>query len=745
MSIKRTVASSRSEKSKQKMSKLAQEKLLQSSSSSSKPPISLTPQQSKSETADEAVSDRDNEGQESGEDSDNARLPYDDVDDRSDDRIRKRSKASYDEYFDDEIRSTHSDGEDDRNDQSFASSRDPRSRERESDTSRLLVPSNISINARYFVLKDTITTEEATKLHDQCIVPGFVNSIQSPHILIMKKAQYLISNRVLSREHEWATLFPNLPHEDIPDWVNKLTVLEAAKLVYTLFGPESTAQQSIDQKTVDVALREAPFNLNFKDEMVEDLTFANMNNILVSEIQLHGELSYDRATELSKIISNRLPVDSQIVSAYKTAMALLTEYQRKHDTPQKVILRIKKIMTLARQEIRASSKWLTQGTEFSTDRKGNLQPQTAKKGITPSAATTSKTTELCSVCGHYYHVAQYCRRAGKPGTNASKLLWADSVAGTAWKAAGFNAFQLNEPVPSCLISSSSSSASSNNMSTTQYPKQKMSSCKSQFLSSVHSSTHTTLSDFLPVTITVQSQTNRRAAEVATPTEEEEEEGANRLVQALLDTGSLAGNFVSQALITELEAEKYVYRSKRHFSVCSGLDNICYDSNKLINLIITYKNEQTHKPHSIFLTAFVAQNSPIDLIIGRSSIKKYNFHTSNPSHFVSTTKSSQSTNSTQFPIVKPSVIRKSVAFENGMKPTPDPKTPIFSQPENTGACGCTATHSKPMNLDSVDKEMAVSEGISSSPMNLDSDQNDFYDLNHNLLCQLVSPLHNVMGG
>lgn len=38
--------------------------------------------------------------------------------------------------------------------------------------------------------------------------------------------------------------------------------------------------------------------------------------------------------------------------------------------------------------------------------------------------------------------------------------------------------------------------------------------------------------------------------------------------------------------------------------------------------------------SIFLTAFVAQNSPIDLIIGRSSIKKHHFLTSNPSHFVS---------------------------------------------------------------------------------------------------------------
>ena len=34
----------------------------------------------------------------------------------------------------------------------------------------------------------------------------------------------------------------------------------------------------------------------------------------------------------------------------------------------------------------------------------------------------------------------------------------------------------------------------------------------------------------------------------------------------------------------------------------------------------------------------------------------------------------------------------------------------------------------MNLDFVDEDMA---GITSSPMNLDSDQNEFRDLNHNL--------------
>lgn len=38
-----------------------------------------------------------------------------------------------------------------------------------------------------------------------------------------------------------------------------ISVYQAAKHVYTLFGPESTAQQSIDQKTVDVDVEKKYF------------------------------------------------------------------------------------------------------------------------------------------------------------------------------------------------------------------------------------------------------------------------------------------------------------------------------------------------------------------------------------------------------------------------------------------------------------------------------------------------------
>ena len=152
----------------------------------------------------------------------------------SDDRLSTR-KRRYRFGEDDNTTPTVLEEEYAENDRSFSfsasSPHDSKSRGRHSDNSRLVVPSNISINANFFVLKDTISTLDATKLYDQCRVPGFINSISDNHTLIMKKAQYLIDNRVYSREDDWEILFPTLDKEDVPDWMNLLTVLEAAQLV----------------------------------------------------------------------------------------------------------------------------------------------------------------------------------------------------------------------------------------------------------------------------------------------------------------------------------------------------------------------------------------------------------------------------------------------------------------------------------------------------------------------------------
>jgi hypothetical protein len=663
--------------------------------------------------------------------------------------ISKRSRSPSEESFDPPPNNLDVEEDRTRLDRSYSHrllAHENRRSQNPHQNNQILVPSNISINANYFTLKDSlISPSDATKLLEQCLVPGFCNSVSQNHTLILTKAQYQIDNRINARQAEWDTLFPQLNNAEIADWMNTLSVVQAANLVYTLFGPESTAMQSINQKTVDVLLRETPFALDFTNETREDTTFGKINDILISERLSNGILSSERLCELSKIISSRLPVDSQIVTTYREAFSYLTDLERQEDTPQLVINRIKKIMNQARKEIRFANKWQSQGLSFLTDKKGYPIGNTPNRQLSNTTTEAPKKT-LCNVCGIPNHTRDKCNQVNLPGTNSSNLPWAASTAGKAWRLAGYAQFRRALPVPESLLSgvsgsSSSSASASSTVATTVPPATQfkrtlssMSSCKHDIMSSVHLSSPPTPSDFLTVTVSLKSQTSRQAAEVANRTEVEDVAGAKRSVQALLDTGSLAGNFISQTVVTELNGDDYVYRSKQSFSVCSGLDNVCYESDKLINLLITYKNERSQKLQSIFLTAFVAQNSPIDLIIGRSSIKKHNFLTSNSSHFVnSDILSSLSTNSTMTHStkVKPSEICESVTLENGMKTTVSEKSPIFSQTVNATTCGCTATHSKPMNLDLVDEDMATSKGITSSPMNLDSDQNDFCDLNHNL--------------
>jgi hypothetical protein len=579
------------------------------------------------------------------------------------------------------------------NERSFmASASEGKSRRRLS----LVVPSNISVNQKLALLKDTITPREAAMVYDQSRIPGCVNSIPSNHILIQKKAEYLVNIRINSREEDWGVLFPSLEKEEVPQWMDLLTVVQASELVYTLFGPEAAVQQKIDQKTLDVLLREIPFRINYNDEMVEDKTFSSINDLLENERLTNGELHSDRLCELSKIISARLPVDSQIASTYKMSYHNLTTRERKSDTPQRVIDRIKKILQTARREIRLASKWIGQGNEFSTDKKGcpvtqALQAHTTGKPPSGKASgkkkSQSDTSLVCDNCGWVGHEKTTCFRLGRPGTNGSTASWADSIAGKAWNLAGYDHFTPKTPIPPELLGqtphSSSSSSSAGATSSTVNPSQRtpMSACKYAFMSSVYPSTFSTPSDFLTATVSLQSQTVRLAAEVANRTEVEAGAGAKKTVQALLDTGSLAGNFISQAIITDLMAENYVYRTKRSFSVCSGLDNVCYDSDKMINLLFTYNNERTQKLQSIFLRAFVAQNSPIDLIIGRSSIKKHHFHRSNPTHFMSSDihLNSENTESilTNFPKAKPLERKESVTL-HGMKNKPLPKTPISKE-------------------------------------------------------------------
>ena len=103
------------------------------------------------------------------------------------------------------------------------------------------------------------------------------------------------------------------------------------------------------------------------------------------------------------------------------------------------------------------------------------------------------------------------------------------------------------------------------------------------------------------------------------------------VEDLLDTGCLAGYFVARRIIDKYNI-KPILQSTAKLSVCSGLDNTCYDMSKSVIVSVNFLNERVNKINNFEIKAIILDSSPLDLIIGRSTIKKYGLVRQIPSRF-----------------------------------------------------------------------------------------------------------------
>ena len=85
----------------------------------------------------------------------------------------------------------------------------------------------------------------------------------------------------------------------------------------------------------------------------------------------------------------------------------------------------------------------------------------------------------------------------------------------------------------------------------------------------------TSSDFLPVTLRFLP-------------DQQETTGGDE-VEALLDSGSLAGDFIAKRIVSKLKLEHHIVTNKSR-TVCSGLDSKCYDISNTLALFVFYFNE-----------------------------------------------------------------------------------------------------------------------------------------------------------
>ena len=106
------------------------------------------------------------------------------------------------------------------------------------------------------------------------------------------------------------------------------------------------------------------------------------------------------------------------------------------------------------------------------------------------------------------------------------------------------------------------------------------------------------------------------------------------IRALLDTGCLVGDYISKSIVDSLNASHLLFNVST--TICSGFNNQCQNNFQALKINLSFLNEITSSLEHIITTVIVLKDSPIDLIIGRETIKKQSLIDFLPSHFVEST-------------------------------------------------------------------------------------------------------------
>jgi transposase InsO family protein len=152
------------------------------------------------------------------------------------------------------------------------------------------------------------------------------------------------------------------------------------------------------------------------------------------------------------------------------------------------------------------------------------------------------------------------------------------------------------------------------------------------------------SDFLTMTISLPtfqtaqpveeggiSGTRKRPRAITEPMIGSINNNVNSLtIQALLDTGCLIGDCISQEIVSKLHANHLIVNTNT--TICSGFNNECNNNFPSLVINLSYFNEKNKLLESFETLVFILPRTPIDLIIGRKTLKQQRFSKTVPSHF-----------------------------------------------------------------------------------------------------------------
>jgi hypothetical protein len=272
--------------------------------------------------------------------------------------------------------------------------------------------------------------------------------------------------------------FTLLPENDLPRWLDLLTVPQVSELVIKYFGPRPDSGRSLAENFGDVS-----FDFCILDPAPERTTMMAYLNLVQTHEQLDGLLSLEQHGQLIGLIERRLPPDSQLRKDYFVA-----KKNRKPDGPETWDLTMRRLHRCI-NDVRASMKTnesygdpsrvyhfphetprRTSDYRPATSGPSTSRPAALARRPAPIPATPPEET-VCASCGHRGHARAGCpHRYLNDTNNEADSAWADSFIGKKWLLHGHRQYEVDLVLPgyenrysidtSNLVSSGSSSSSS---------------------------------------------------------------------------------------------------------------------------------------------------------------------------------------------------------------------------------------------------------------------------------------------
>ena len=542
---------------------------------------------------------------------------------------------------------------------------------------------------RAVILKDTINEENSLKYlnYFQKVETQRIDIHWSDTIL----PEAIASIRLRLYNKVYSNL---VPKKDIRTWPESAdgiipSNLEIALLIRKLYGPAAKFSNTV---SLEQQCKNHILEWDIDNEALEESSLLGYAKI-ITDFTMGTRLNAEEDHKMAKILASKLPRNCEIRNLFesKTRLELVNGYDSVSEAVirLKCLLSEKRECLRVYKEF-GPDCWKSVVAEKDKAPTSNNSSVSNVKASTAPAQSSQK-DQKCNSCGQKGHIRIRCMWIGHPMSNKTELPWDSSPMGITWKNSGVEHMVCEHRVPGHPLvhrvdsrpynnnpkksmahhhldpdynnnKRNYSTQNQNNQSSNSQTGQSNQTDKSpsvntaynndvkkprrEFLpTSVCSTVITPSSDeYLTVSVSLPEQmtppleayqdTARQPATTQDPTRATRTSitaptpAVNCL--ALIDSGSIAGNFINYSLLKKLNGANRLYKSDKPLRVCSGLDNHCLTSDEVIDLKIEFWKDNIK--HSLILQCRITSSGPIALIIGRDSIRQNKLVTLLPEFF-----------------------------------------------------------------------------------------------------------------